>query len=231
VIVLNTVNPTGFAGGSIDEPQFLWLEEQLAANSSIYYDATGQRVSSNATDRLAIVASHHAGDALNNPFPGPDPNVRRYQGPDLEALLHRFPNVVLHIAGHTLQHRINPRPYPDDASRSYWEVATGSPLDYPGQGRLLEIADNRDGTLSIFSTVYDAAIPLNPGDAEDPTPEDDINQRLWAGVARQLAARDPQFDAAAAGLAPSDRNAELLLDLAVDSSTLPTPSPPPPDVP
>jgi metallophosphoesterase (TIGR03767 family) len=226
VIVLDTVNAAGFAGGSIDETQFTWLEERLIEQSSTYFGAQGQQVVSANPDRLVVIASHHPRDALNNPFPGPNVQERRYQGPELEALLHRFPNVVLHIAGHTLEHRINPRPFAGDPSRAYWELTTGSPLDMPMQGRLLEVVDNVDGTISIFSTVYDSAAPLNPGDAEDPTPEDGVNQLLLAGVARQVAARDPQRLPDASGLAPSDRNAELLLTAVSPAGTTPTPASP-----
>jgi metallophosphoesterase (TIGR03767 family) len=224
LVALDTVNPAGFAGGSIDATQFKWLEQQLIAQSSLYYDAQGQQVTTQNADRLIVVASHHPGDSLNNPFPGPNAQERRYQGPELETLLHRFPNVVLHVAGHTLQHGINPRPFTGDSARAYWAVTTGSPLDWPAQGRLLELVDNLDGTISIFSTIYDSAAPLNPGNAEDPTPDDGNNQLLLAGLARQIAARDPQRSPEAAGLAPSDRNAELLLKAAAP------PSPPPTDV-
>lgn len=230
VIVLNTVNPAGFAGGSIDEPQFLWLEQELIARSGVYFDAAGAQVETQNPDRLIIVATHHPSDALNNPFPGPNTEKRRYQGPDLEALLHRFPNVVLHIAGHTLEHRVVPRPFSGDTTRAYWEITTGSPSYWPMQGRLIEIADNRDGTLSIFSTVYDSAAPINPGDAEDPTPDDKQNQRLLASVARQVAARDPARDGAP-GLAASDRNAELLIRVSLDAATLPTATAIPREVP
>jgi hypothetical protein len=224
VLVLNTVNPAGYSGGSIDEPQFLWLEQQLIGRSSAYYDAQGALVPTQNPDRLIVVASNHPVDAINNPFPGPDAQQRRYQGPELESLLQRFPNVVLHIAGHTLQQRINARPFAAEPARGYWEITTGSSVSWPMQGRLIEIIDNRDGTLSVFSTVYDSAAPVNPGDAEDPTPDDKLNQRLYAAVARQLAARDPQLDAAAAGLSASDRNAELILRAPFETGTLPTPA-------
>lgn len=214
VIVLSTVNPAGFAGGSIDETQFQWLELELIARNSVYFDATGAQVSTQNADRLVVIASHHPLDAINNPFPGPDAAQRRYQGPDLEAMLHRFPNVVLHVAGHTLAHRVTPRPFPGDDTRAYWEVTTGSSIAWPMQGRLVELVDNRDGTLSIISTVYDSAAPLNPGEAQDPTPGDKQNQLLWASVARQAAVRDPHFDVNAAGLAASDRNTEMLLRVA-----------------
>jgi len=225
-IVLDTVNPAGFAGGSIDETQFIWLQDRLIDQSSFYFDVQGQQVNTGNPDRLVVIASHHPSDALNNPFPGPNAQERRYQGPELEALLHRFPNVVLYIAGHTLEHRITPRPFAGDPSRAYWELTTGGPLDMPMQARLLEVVDNADGTISIFSTVYDSAAPLNPGDAEDPTSDDGVNQLLLAGVARQVAARDPQRLPEAAGLAPSDRNAELLLTAASPAVATPTTAPP-----
>ena len=213
LIVLDSTNSGGFSAGSIDATQFAWLEEQLKAHSRQYFDRDGRGMTSGAEDRLIVVASHHPSAAMNNPFPDPVTQVERFRGPQLEELLHRFPNVVLHVAGHGLEHRLTPRPDPNLLRRhgEYWEVTTGSPLDFPMQGRLLEIVDNGDGTLSIFSTVYDTASPVDPTDAEDPTPNDGVNQLLLAGVARQVGMRDPQLNEAASGLAASDRNAELLL--------------------
>jgi len=211
VIVLDSTNPGGFSAGSIDSGQFMWLEETLKALSSQYTDREGRRVTSGAMDRVIIVASHHTSATMNNPFPDPATGSERFRGPQLEELLHRFPNVVLHVAGHGLEHRLTPRPNPMGGAGGYWEVSTGSPLDYPMQSRLVEITDNGDGTLSIISTVYDTAPPINPGDAADPTPTDGVNQILLAGVARQVGMRDPQLAPAASGLSASDRNAELLL--------------------
>lgn len=222
VIVLDSVNPGGFAAGSIDAVQFAWLEEQLVARSSRYYDTAGRALRTENEDRLIIVASHHPSEAMNNPFPG-EGGEERYRGPQLEELLRRFPNVVLHVAGHRLQHRIIPRADPKRLSPGYWEVTTGSPMDYPMQGRLLELTDNGDGTISIFSATYDTAAPLAPGDAKDPTPDDGVNQRLLASVARQVGLQDPHLDAQAAGLAPSDRNAELLLQAPFDLSEVQAP--------
>lgn len=227
LIVLDTVNPGGFSTGSIDKAQFQWLEEQLQARSSAFYDAAGVRQIAANEDRLIIVASNHGVDTLNNPFPDPATNEERFRGPQLETMLRRFPNVVLHITGHTLQQRITPRPHPDDPSRGYWEVSTGSPLEYPMQGRLLDIIDNGDGTLSIFSTVYDTAAALHPGDSKDPTEDDGVNQLDLASIARQAGARDPQLDPQASGLGESDRNAELLLTAPFDPQATPSPSPAP----
>lgn len=220
VIVLDSVNEAGGAHGSIGEAQFAWLEQELISRSSNYISATGATVQTENPDRLIIVASHHASEVLNNPFAGPVPEERRYQAPELEALLHRFPNVVLHICGHTLAHRVTPHAS-TQRTDGYWEVTTGSPGSWPMQGRLVEIVDNRDGTLSVLSTVYDSAAAINPGDASDPTPDDGRNQRLYASVARGLGARDPLRDENAPGLAPSDRNVELILRAPLDLSSLP----------
>ena len=211
LIVLDSTNPGGFSAGSIDAVQFAWLEEWLKALSRRYIDREGRPVTTEGQDRLIVVASHHTSATMNNPFPDPATQAERLRGPQLEELLHRFPNVVLHVAGHGLEHRLTPKPNPQRRSGGYWEVTTGSPLDFPMQSRLLEIVDNGDGTVSIFSTVYDTAPPVNPGDASDPTPDDGVNQMLLAGVARQVGMRDSQLSTAASGLAVSDRNAELLL--------------------
>ncbi len=211
LIVLDTVNPGGFSAGSMDLDQFLWLEQQLIARSGSYFDAAGRPVTSGNRDSLIIVASHHTVAAMNNPFPGQDGDGNRVRGPQLEELLHRFPNVVLHIAGHAQEHRIAARPDPSRRTNGYWEITTASPGDYPMQGRLLEIVDNTDGTLSIFSTVYDSLAPIAPGDAGDPSPGDGVNELRLASVARRLSIQDPQLNRKAAGLAEGDRNAELLL--------------------
>ena len=221
-VVLNTANPGGFSAGSIGEQQFRWLEEVLIARSGRYFDTAGATVETGNANRLIVVASSHPSEAMTNPFPGTDAAEPRYLGQDLEALLGRFPNVALHIAGHTLRNAVTAKPGP---AGGYWQITTGSPLDSPMQGRLLEIVDNADGTLSIFSTVYDSMAPLNPGDADDPTPDDGNNERLLAGVSRGLAEDDPHRDPDAQGLAPSDRNAELLLTAPFDLTTMPTATP------
>lgn len=221
-IVLDTVNPAGFAAGSIDSPQFQWLEGELTSRSSRYYDAEGKLMEADGEDRLIVIVSHHPLDRLNNPLPDPSGEAR-VLGPQLEELLHRFPNVIAHIAGDSQANRVTARPDPLRRGGSYWEVSTTSPVAYPMQGRLLEVVDNRDGTLSLFSTVYDLAAPIDPRDASDPTPGDAVNEEQLAAVARGVAAQDPQRDTEAAGLAVSDRNAEMLLATPFDLSKVETP--------
>jgi len=223
-IVLDTVNPAGFAAGSIDDRQFKWLEEQLRARSSSYYDAEGKLVEDEGEDRLVVIVSHHPLDRLNNPLPDPSGEAR-ILGPQLEELLHRFPNVIAHVAGDSHANNITARPDPEErpGGSSYWEVSTTSPVAFPMQARLLEVTDNRDGTISLFSTVYDLAAPIDPRDAGDPTQGDGVNEAQLAAVARGLAAQDPQRDTEAMGLAVSDRNAEMLLPAPFDLSKVETP--------
>ena len=222
-IVLDTVNPAGFAAGSIDAEQFEWLEEELSAGKGGYYDAEGNLVEGGGEDRLIVIVSHHPLDRINNPLPGPDDEAR-VLGPELEELLHRFPNVIAHIAGHSHESRISARPDPEERrGGSYWEISTTSPVAYPMQARLLEVTDNGDGTISLFSTMYDLAAPIDPREADDPTPGDDVNEEQLAAIARGVAAQDPQRDPEAAGLAASDRNAELLLAAPFDLSVVETP--------
>ena len=145
------------------------------------------------------------------------------KGPALEELLHRFPNVIAHVTGGSLANSITPRPDPQRRSSGYWEVNTTSPVAYPMQGRQLEVVDNGDGTVSLLSVVYDLDAAIDARDAGDPTPGDDVNEALLAAVARGLAAQDPQRDPSAAGLAVSDRNAELLLTAPFDLSAVEAP--------
>lgn len=209
-LVLDTANEGGFSTGSIGATEFEWLEQKLIESSSSYFGAGGVRVDTENEDHLIVIVSHHAPSTMNNPFPGAD-DEERFRGPQLEELLHRFPNVILHVAGHAAENRITARPDPEERTRAYWEITTSSAWSYPMQGRLIEIVSNGDSTISIFSTIYDSAAPIKPADAQDPTPDDGVNELLLASVARQVAVTDPQLNLNAVGLAASDRNAELLL--------------------
>jgi ribosomal protein S4 len=53
-VVLDTVNPNGYADGSIDQAQLDWLKATLAASA----------------DRLVMVFSHHTSETMTNPLVG-----------------------------------------------------------------------------------------------------------------------------------------------------------------
>ncbi len=199
--------------GNLDDPQFRWLERELKA----------------AEDRreLVVVFGHHpirdltsgapdedAGDCALRAVTGPgcdlDPRSSRplRLGGDLRALLLAHPRVIAYIAGHTHEHRVTP--LAREGGGGFWAIETSSEIDWPVQSRLLEIMDNRDGTLSIFGTLIDHAATLaTPGPG---TPAGDFAPSTLAALGREMAYNDPQVgvEDGAQGQ-PRDRNVELLL--------------------
>jgi hypothetical protein len=134
-------------------------------------------------------------------------------GDDLVDLLHRYPNVIAWIAGHS--HVNDVQPYRDPNGRSgFWMIRTAAEADWPQQARLIQLFDNRDGTLSIFGTIVDHASPV----AAPPTGTDatGMSSEALASIARNLAYNDNQVgarecDPACGEGVAKDRNVELLL--------------------
>ena len=185
-ITLDTVCDAGGADGSIDPQQLRWLERRLEEVHSSFRSRDGSMVRTANPDRYVVVLSHHGFDTLSNP--------RGEKNADavLDLLL-RFGNVVLWLNGHTHVNRITPRPG-KRGERGFWEVTTGSLVDWPCQARLVEIFTTAGGQLAIGCTMVD-----HGGDG-------------LAGLHRELAgnALYGGFDSRRAGT-PGDRNAVLLL--------------------
>jgi metallophosphoesterase (TIGR03767 family) len=207
IIVLDTVNVAGDYHGSIGARQLAWLEERLAEVHSRYWDSGGSAVESGSADRLVIIASHHGLATLINDLTDAtlDSDVPRILGPQVEALLHRFPNVVLWVNGHTHYNEVQPRP--DQSGRSgFWEVTTASLVEWPCQARLVEVVDNGNGTVSVICTMVDHSAPADPRLAEG----------IWrlAAIHRELAANDPHAGVLSGTRGqPTDRNVELVVSL------------------
>ena len=93
-----------------------------------------------------------------------------------------------------------------DRRGGFWEINTASHIEYPQQSRSIEIVDNQDGTLSIFSIVIDHAGVITP----DRTPPYDVLE--LAGISREIAANDFLLAQPPANIGqPQDRNVELLI--------------------
>lgn len=185
VISLDTTNQGGGANGSIGAGQLRWLEAALKADA----------------DRYVIVLSHHPATAMDNL--APDSRARhekRYGGNALVATLHRHPNVIAWLNGHTHRNRITPRRHPDPR-RSFWEINSASHVDAPQQARLVEVAVNGDGTVSLLTTMLDAAAPLVA------SPQD-LTAAGLAAYYRELAFNNTASDRSGAR---KDRNTELVL--------------------
>jgi hypothetical protein len=96
---------------------------------------------------LVIAASHHQSWGLAN--------GSEVKAAELTALLASYPNVVLHLVGHGHENKIMAHPSGKSDGTGYWEVETPSLTDYPQQARLVEMADEGDGTGSIYLTCID----------------------------------------------------------------------------
>ena len=230
-IGLDTIATGGGANGNLDDPQYRWLRNQLDRNSSTQFNSSGKIVHDGDRDRLIVVYGHHtiatmdnatpdeaAGPCATPPQPGCDADPRNSQpihlgrkGPQsVRSLLLRFPNVVAAVTGHTHHNDIVPHRR-KGARRGFWEINTASHVDFPQQSRLIELMDNRDGTLSIFGTIVDQA---GPAKAPRPQSAAGLSNRALASLSRQLAANDPQTIEVTSGGGPgkpNDRNVELIL--------------------
>lgn len=202
-ISLDTTNLAGWADGSIGLRQYLWVERMLREASSTYYDYWGNRVTQHASDRMFVLFSHHTSTSMGNLLPDSrHPLEPRLDGDTFVGLLNRFPNVLAWVNGHTHRNTVVAHPG-NTAEQGFWEVNTASHVDYPQLARVLEIADNADGTLSLFTTLVEADSPYV---AE----YHDFSNTGLSALYRELSYNDIHADLSRLGDV-SDRNTELLL--------------------
>jgi len=228
MVALDTVCEGGVAGpcadGNVDDPQYRWLEGVLEKAT--------------AADQLVVIFSHHAIPSLTANVPdeaappctGPDshghdtnpgcdvdPRLSTpiHLGDDMVALLHRYPNVIAWVAGHSHVNDVTPYPDPSGNGHGFWSIRVAAEADWPQQARLLQVFDNRDGTLSIFGTIVDhasAATAPAPGTAASSLSPTDL-----ASIGRTLSYNDVQTGGRACSPepcgegGPDDRNVELLV--------------------
>jgi len=185
-ISLDTTDAGGHYEGSIGAAQLRWLDKTLRDNKDSY----------------AVVFSHHTSKSMDNTRPDPaHPTERRYDGSAVVALLGSHANVLAWVNGHIHRNVITPHSAPD--GRSFWEISTASHVDYPQLARVIELADNKDGTLSVFTTLVESAAPHRTDFA-------DLTQTGLAALYRELSFNAPGSSNVLAGAA-SDRNTELVL--------------------
>jgi metallophosphoesterase (TIGR03767 family) len=215
-VALDTVAEGGGQNGNLDDPQYKWLKGELTR---------AQR-----KNQLIVLYGHHPLDSLNNTStdegagkcasaadePGCDRDPRKstplhlgLKGKNnVRDLLFKYPNVIAYVNGHRHANRITPYKRPKHRS-GFWEINTASHTDWPQQARLIDVEDNRDGTLSLFNTMVDSAAPLDPPAAGSPAAAFDVAQ--LASVSRVLAVNDKQNNPLARVGKHADRNVELLI--------------------
>ncbi|WP_020670063.1 TIGR03767 family metallophosphoesterase [Amycolatopsis nigrescens] len=202
-ISLDTTTLGGFADGSIGLGQFSWVEQTLRRSSSVYYDFFGRKRTQQVTDELFILFSHHTSGSMGNLLP----DIRhllepRLDGKTFTGLLNRFPNVLAWVNGHTHLNKIVPH-HGDTPAQGFWEINTASHIDFPQHARVIEVADNADGTLSLFTTLVEAESPY-AADYADGSPQ------ALASLYRELSYNDLHVNLGRVG-ATADRNTELLI--------------------
>ncbi len=203
-ISLDTTNRAGLADGSIGTAQLDWLESQLQAHSSHWYDTDGNVVRGGSADQLVVLFSHHTSATMGNLLPDPYNLLEaRHSGDELVALLQRYPNLVAWVNGHTHENQITPHPH-QVPERAFWEINTASHIDFPQHARIIEITDNADGTLSLFTTLVESAAPYA-------TDFSDTSDAGLAALYRELSYNDPYATPAQKLGGPGDHNTELLL--------------------
>ena len=202
-ISMDTTNLAGFSTGSIGLHQLNWIEKTLKRNSSLYYDWLGRPARQNVTDELFVLFSHHTSTTMGNVLPDRRrPLDPRMNGDALVNLLQRFPNVLAWVNGHTHRNVITPHRH-DTPSRSFWEINTAAHVDYPQHARVIEVADNGDGTLSLFTTLLEADAPYQ-------VDYDDRSDTALASLCREFTYNDIHSRTNSLGT-PLDRNTELLV--------------------
>ncbi|MFE3227010.1 metallophosphoesterase family protein [Nocardia sp. NPDC059228] len=209
MIVLDSTHPAGHVTGSIGARQWDWLVDQLIAAHSSYRGEDGAIVRTGNRDRAMIIASHHGLGMLTNSTPDPDGETR-YLAAYLEALLHRFGNVVLWIAGHEHRNEVTLRRRPpdpqEDPAGGFWHVLTSGLCEWPCQTRLLELVlPQQDSShLIIRSTMIDHSAPERPGQA--------LELLNLASLHRELSFNEPtRVGGPHSAGTPADRTVDLIV--------------------
>ncbi|WP_431044449.1 TIGR03767 family metallophosphoesterase [Streptomyces sp. P1-3] len=180
-ISLDSTDPGGHYTGSVGTAQLRWLERTLKAHK----------------DDHILVFSHHYSRSMKNFNRDPArPHEARHGGDELVALFKRHPQVLAWINGHSHKNEITAR-------GTFWEVTTASHIDFPQLARVVEVTDNHDGTISLFTTLVESAAPHRTDYA-------DLSQTGLAALYRELSFNAPGSRGTLAGQ-PDDRNTELLL--------------------
>ncbi|MFH0982481.1 MAG: hypothetical protein V2A79_13225 [Planctomycetota bacterium] len=180
--------PAGrYSEGSIDAEQMAFLNRELGA----------------AQDRgeLVIVLTHHTSAVLKWSYGS------AVTAEEFRATLNKYPCVVAHLVGHRHRHRVW-------SHEGYIEFETASTLDYPQEGRIIEIWKS-PGDIQlrywVFSHLPEAA-ELEQGGPSDLADDPLLEMRL---IAFELAAEDPVVP----GLVPAEEVIEDIVGPIRDALT------------
>ena len=164
LISLDTVNINGGWMGSLDQTQFEWLKQELADTAPKYF----------------ILLSHHPLHDLFNDYAheGAD---RRVAVDEITEELLKHERIIAWVAGHDHDNRI--AFVGEEGKAGFWSIITSSIIDWPQQGRLIEVLEDQGRVVIATSTInHESPIDL-------PTATSDLNNPVnLAGLSRILSA-------------------------------------------
>jgi hypothetical protein len=138
LVVLDTVNTDGGVGlgasGIVSEEQLAWLQVELDEADNAH--------------ELVVLMSHHRSEDLLAGEVSPEQLVEVLQGCE---------GLVLHVTGHG--HFNDATLHPASVEHGYWELMLASTVDFPMHSRLIELVDEGNGYLSIYTTNVDHNAP------------------------------------------------------------------------
>lgn len=147
-VVMDTAAPSGSADGLIHQSEvdnFLIPELDRAL----------------ADDKYVIVTSHHSSAQLTDGGGFGGMTQEDAVLPDaLRATLGQYPNLLMHLAGHTHHHQVTV--VETDGGTPYWEVETSALADFPNQMRAIEVWDMDNGLLQIHMVGLDYQTENDP---------------------------------------------------------------------
>ena len=170
LIALDTVNRFGGWQGCLHREQFDWLTHMLDESE----------------DKYVVLTSHHPLENLINGYVPEEESTPALEE-EVRRLLEKHPNVVLWFSGHVHDHKIT-QSRNSDGSHAFWEIRTGSHIDWPQQSRVIEIVKTTNGKIAIGTVVFDHAGPV----VFNGTADELADPVALAGLSRLLAANDWQ---------------------------------------
>ncbi len=191
LIVMDSVNQFGGWQGSLEKEQFMWLEKEIAEST-----------------KPVVLASHHP---LSKMFNGYSPAGDRICVDEISAMLLKYPQVILWLAGHEHRHHIvwvgN-----DGIGNGFWLVETASHIDWPQQSRTVEVVRDKIGDIYIGLTVIDHAAAATYANAQTPIEMAALARLLSANVwqRREELGSKHAFEWAEGN--PGDRNTVLRIE-------------------
>ena len=138
---------TFYGAGWVDEARYTWLTNELQRGQD--------------EDRLMILAAHIPICPQESLYVTNKTSGKLFYDAVVEtnliATLHRYPNLLMVMAGHRHLNVVTPFPSPDPEHPEcgFWEVETPSLRDFPIQFRSWEIFLNSDTNISIVTTDVD----------------------------------------------------------------------------